>query len=133
MSYKEKIHILDKKFWIKSYENIVDDNLAVEVGIGNNKIVPKPEESLAAFRLSNTGNLNLSVRFTKRNSTYNSNNKKRVKLGPDEEFDGVEIIFQGRDAPNHLLESTFYASKMIMGYFEQSGLIISQEEENDYG
>ena len=126
-TYKEKIHIFKKKYWIKSYEHIIDKCMAVEVGIGNNKIVPKPEEGMAVLRFTNTDEskeTSLKVRFVKKNSTYHSSDANIIQCGPGNEFDGVEIMMCGPKSPERMYHSVLYATRMINGYFHDSGLIL---------
>lgn len=93
---KEKVHIIDKKFKVVSFiKKMENDSYFIEVGKGNNIVVPKPKDKSYTMKLSNNGGLDLKVRFTRDGENRNSGSGKFVQLSPDEDYNGIEIFISG--------------------------------------
>ena len=114
--YKGKVHIIKRDYKIDAFMHEIDDNLSVEVGMGNNQKNPNLDESMTYIKIKNSGNLGLCFRTSKNDkvsTTYH-------ELGPNENQDAIEIIFTHPNSGAYALEMVHYLQYMLSGYYDNT-------------
>ena len=119
---KEKVHIINKRYKVTGLMKQINDNMSVEVGMGNDQINPKESSTKTYLKLKNTGDLDIQVRFSKQRGLNEGPSKEFVKLGPNEKYDAVEIYFTGKDSGNYALEFSKYCFEILSQRFQNSTL-----------
>lgn len=119
---KEKVHTIDKKFKITGLLKTIDQNMSVEVGMGNNQINPKEDQIKTYLKIKSTGDLGLQIRFSKQSGYYDAPSKKFINIGPNEKYDSVEIFFNGKDSGSYALEFSKYCFEILSQRFQNSTL-----------
>ena len=113
---KNKIHIIDNLYKVSGFMETVNDNMEVEVGMGNNRVNPKPSETISYMKIRNTNpDMKMQIRLAKAGKE-----KRCITLGPGEECDAVSIFFQGAEAPTYHMEAVNYVQQMLQNVFDVS-------------
>lgn len=110
---KGKTHILERKYKVNGFMKTINHQLQVEVGAGNNQINPKKSEIITYYKLENIGDLNIKVRFSK-----NGKEARPIPLGPNEQYNGLTIFFQGIGSESYALEAFNYYVSMLNSFYE---------------
>ena len=111
---KGKCHIVDAKYKVNGFMKTINQKLQVEVGAGNNQYNTNPNDEVTYIKLSNRGDLDIKVRFSKDGKEA----YKPIPLTPADKYNGITIFFTGRDAAAYLREAHEYVDFMINGFYE---------------
>lgn len=110
---KGKCHIIERKYKVNGFMKTINHKLQIEVGEGNNQYGTNPDDETTYIKLSNRGDLDIRVRFSK-----DGKEARSVQLSPADEYNGITIFFKGRDAAGYVREAHEYLNYMFNSFYD---------------
>lgn len=110
---KGKCHIVERKYKVNGFMKTINHKLQIEVGEGNNQYETNPDDETTYIKLSNRGDLDIRVRFSRDGKEAAS-----IPLSPADRYNGITIFFRGRDAAGYVREAHEYLNYMFNSFYD---------------